>query len=141
MICNMRGNACRYPSPERRSCVGGVARRTDGCFRDGERAGTCGDGYRMPGTKTGVMPAGWNRNDFCQMREKLMALYFVVVELELYLDGHPDNADALARYRCAVNDYKAMAEKFEKQYGPLTAEGNRCENEWLWARLPWPWEG
>ncbi len=94
----------------------------------------------MPGTKTGTVPNGRNRNDWCQMREKLQALYFVVVELELYLDVHPENAEALARYTCAVEDYKALAAEYEKLYGPLTACGNRSEKEWQWVRLPWPWE-
>ena len=96
--------------------------------------------YRMPGTKTGTWRDGWDKADRCEMKEKLMALYFVVVELELYLDTHPDNCAALARYKCAVKEYEELAAVYEKKYGPLLARHNDCPNEWLWVREPWPWE-
>lgn len=130
----------------------GYARRDDCALR--ERRGYIGDfcgcetdsrftgkqEYRRPGTKTGTFPDSRNTSEWCQMREKLMSLYFVIVELELYLDGHPDNTAALARYKCVVRDYKELAASYEKAYGPLTAMGNGSKDEWQWVRQPWPWE-
>ena len=69
-----------------------------------------------------------------------MSLYFVMVELELYLDGHPNNTEALARYRCIRAEYDALAVRYQKIYGPLLARNNDSETEWKWVKEPWPWE-
>lgn len=98
------------------------------------------DEMRMAGTKTGAIPQGRDMGSYRELKEKLMCLYFVMTELELFLDGHPDNCAAIARYKCAVKEYEELAAVFEKKYGPLLARNNDCANEWLWVREPWPWE-
>lgn len=95
---------------------------------------------RIGGTMIGTIPNGRNMNEWCQIRDKLASLYFVIVELELYLDGHPKNRDALARYKCVVEEYEELAECYEEKYGPLMARNNNSAKEWLWATNPWPWE-
>ncbi len=96
--------------------------------------------YRLPGTKTGTVPQGRDMAAYSEMKEQLMCLYFVMVELELYLDVHPDCSEAIARYKCAVKEYEELAAVFERKYGPILARNNDCANEWLWVREPWPWE-
>ena len=110
-------------------------RRDAGCTHEQHTAGT-----KITGTTTGSPRAGRNMDNGCRMREELMALYFVMTELELYLDGHPDNCGALARYECTAREYEEMAVKYEEMYGPLLARNNGCTNEWLWVKEPWPWE-
>lgn len=101
------------------------------------RESVCGAGVSIPGTKTGTSRLG---TECLEMQKELMALYFVMVELELYLDGHPDNQEALARYRCISAEYDAMAVRYEKQFGPLLARNIGSETEWKWVKEPWPWE-
>lgn len=91
----------------------------------------------IPGTHTGS--GDRNPAEKQRMERELMSLYFVMTELELYLDGHPDSRDALARYKCTVREYKELADRFEKEFGPILARNNSA-NEWLWAKDPWPWE-
>lgn len=77
-------------------------------------------------------------------REKLLKnvqIYsFAVLEAALFLDTHPDCAEALAYY----NKYKKLWEEakaeFESKYGPLTAASDTNNNRWQWAQGPWPWE-
>lgn len=111
-----------------------------GCRTNRERRDIQGEEMRMAGTKTGTIPQGRDMNAYCEMKEKLMCLYFVMTELELFLDGHPDDCAALARYKCAVKEYEELGAVFERKYGPLLARNNDCANEWLWVREPWPWE-
>ena len=96
---------------------------------------------RITGTKTRTVPQGRDMAAYCEMKEKLMALYFVMTELELFLDVHPENSAAIARYKCAVKEYEELASVFESKYGPLLARNSDCADEWLWVREPWPWEG
>lgn len=92
----------------------------------------------VTGTKTGTGMA--HTPDACQLREELMSLYFVMVELELYLDGHPNSTEALKRYQCTVAEFKEVLSHYEKHFGPLFARNNDCEKEWRWVKTPWPWE-
>ncbi len=131
MKSNMRyrQNRCRFGSNENVSCCPVTPINNVGCT-----------GKTIIATKTGTKPQNRMNDAFCNMREELMSLYFVIVELELYLDGHPNNKDALARYRCAVDEYTALCAKFEAEYGPIMARNNNSSNEWLWVKEPWPWE-
>ena len=63
---------------------------------------------------------------------------FALVELNLYLNTHPDDTKAL----CLHNNYSRMLKdletKYQKVYGPLTA--NYPCRKWRWLEEPWPWE-
>ena len=78
------------------------------------------------------------------MREKdlhkLQALAFAVHEAVLYLDGHPNNSEALAYYHTMNNKLHEYRKEYIRQYGPLTA--NEVTGDcWSWINDPWPWEG
>ena len=84
---------------------------------------------------------------FSNEQEKLLhdigILGFVVVELSLYLDTHPNDRNAMEYF----NHYNRMSnqakKEYSKKYGPLTialADTADC-GEWNWATLPMPWEG
>ena len=59
--------------------------------------------------------------DRCKMLEWVQALCFVVVDMQLYLDTHPCDQEALAYYREAVENYEKAKMEFEEAFGPLTA--------------------
>ena len=76
-----------------------------------------------------------------QMLEWVQSLCFVVVDMQLYLDTHPCDEEALAYYKVSVENYKNAKQKYEEQFGPLTAvNAVNCER-WEWADTPLPWEG
>ena len=91
----------------------------------------------ITGTKTGITAYS---NECSQMQKELMSLYFVMVELELYLDGHPNSTEALARYRCVSAEYGELASRYQKLFGPILARNTGSETEWKWVKEPWPWE-
>ena len=76
-----------------------------------------------------------------QMLEWVQALCFVVVDMQLYLDTHPCDEDALAYYKVSVENYKNAKMKYEEHFGPLTADNSLECDRWAWADAPLPWEG
>lgn len=79
--------------------------------------------------------------DRWKMLEWVQALCFVVVDMELYLDTHPCDAEALAYYKEAAENYKNAKKQFEEAYGPLVAVSSKDCDRWAWADMPLPWEG
>lgn len=67
---------------------------------------------------------------------------FALVELNLYLDTHPNNTNILNLYNQYLSEEKKLCDEFEKNYGPLTTDSlNLGNNSWNWIKSPWPWEG
>lgn len=84
---------------------------------------------------------------FSNEQEKLLndigILDFIVIELSLYLDTHPDDRNAMEYF----NHYNRMSNQAKREYSakfePLTiacADTSECW-EWKWALTPMPWEG
>ena len=68
---------------------------------------------------------------------KLGSLQFSLWALHLYLDTHPMDAAAEARYMGYKKAYDEVRAEFTKKYGPLNpSEGNGEK----WLKSPWPWE-
>lgn len=69
------------------------------------------------------------------------ALSLAALETALFLDTHPDNAEAMKsfrRYNAMSNQAKA---EYSKKYGPLTLAYAGETQHWEWVNQPWPWEG
>lgn len=82
-------------------------------------------------------------NERSKLFHSINIFSFVIVEMILYLDTHPNDKEAIEY----LNHYirlksQAMAE-YAKNYGPLSVnaslEGD--SDEWKWATQPMPWEG
>lgn len=75
-----------------------------------------------------------------ELLEKIRELSFVKVELELYLDTHPECAVALDYYTRTVDALNAYTEEYENKYTPLCASGQGNGATWRWIDTPWPWQ-
>lgn len=73
------------------------------------------------------------------MMHKLQELDFSIQETVLYLDAYPKCTAALKRFHQLVGERRALAEQYERQYGPLIAMGNEKQSAWEWTQAPWPW--
>jgi len=81
------------------------------------------------------------RSDRKKMLEEVMALDFTLVELNLFLDTHPDDRQAIADYNSVLKQSNAARTKYEKEFGPLTAMSAYATNSTFeWIDEPWPWE-
>lgn len=79
--------------------------------------------------------------DRMKMLEYVQALCFVAYDMQLYLDTHPCDTEALAFYKDAVEKYEKAKRQFEDAYGPLTAHASLDCDRFTWADMPLPWEG
>lgn len=70
---------------------------------------------------------------------ELMAVDFAVIELNLYLDTHPNDPRALELYNMNVQKSKELRDRYEMLYGPLTARYSKSKIPWQWISSPWPW--
>lgn len=76
-------------------------------------------------------------------RQKLMqsiASYdFVIVELNLYLDTHPNDAQAKRRLSDSEHKSRELRKEYESKYGPIIFRDSP-ENRMKWIKNPWPWD-
>ncbi|KPL59746.1 spore coat protein CotJB [Rossellomorea vietnamensis] len=78
---------------------------------------------------------------YYEVLEELQAIDFVIVDLTLYLDTHPQDYEAISQYNMYVKTRKQIKKKFEKEFGPLTHYGYSYSNyPWNWKDAPWPWQ-
>ena len=71
---------------------------------------------------------------------ELMALQFVIKELQLYLDTHKDDMDAFKALQDTIALYKEGKAAYVKLYGPLTITDMDQANRYTWICDPWPWD-
>jgi spore coat protein JB len=74
-----------------------------------------------------------------ELLKQLSALDFTVIELNLFLNTHPRDRNALMKYNTAVEQAKMLRMEFERRYGPLTAYYSTSRYPWQWICNPWPW--
>ncbi len=75
-----------------------------------------------------------------KMLKRVQMFDFILDELNLYLDTHPTDQNALdyfARYQYLKND---AANQYEARFGPLRAEDFVDGDKFTWIKGPWPWE-
>ena len=71
---------------------------------------------------------------------QLRALDFVIQELSLYLDTHPNDSEAFALVQNYVELEKTAREKYVEQHGPLTQNDAALSSTYTWVNGPWPWQ-
>ena len=73
--------------------------------------------------------------------EQVQMYDFALVETAEYLDGHPQDAAALAYFQEMQEKYAQAKAEYERQFGPLSWKTGQVNDEWTWVNDPWPWEG
>jgi spore coat protein JB len=74
----------------------------------------------------------------------IQELSFYAVELNLFLDTHPNNTQALQDYNYILQQLEQFKQLYAQKYGSLKnfGEAKVSGNYWSWAsdNEPWPWE-
>jgi spore coat protein JB len=79
--------------------------------------------------------------EYYQLLEQLQAVDFVLVELTLYLDTHPQDEESITQFNHYAKERKRLKKLFESQFGPLMQYGNSFSGcPWNWNEAPWPWQ-
>ncbi|RHW34147.1 spore coat protein CotJB [Neobacillus notoginsengisoli] len=81
-------------------------------------------------------------DEYYQLMRQIQAADFVLVELTLYLDTHPDDENALQQFKQYSDFSRKIKQEFEQKYGPLLQFGvsNNPGPRWDWGSGPWPWQ-
>lgn len=78
---------------------------------------------------------------YYKLLHELQAIDFVLVELNLYLDTHPHDMQAVQQYNQFVQKRYELASQYEMAYGPLMNFGHSfSKHPWQWNDTPWPWQ-
>lgn len=65
---------------------------------------------------------------------------FYLYELNLYLDTHPTDRQALDLFKKYNTLRKSAYESYVNKYGPITVDQSSTEDSFNWTDSPWPWE-
>lgn len=70
-----------------------------------------------------------------EMANEIKELNFSIIDIELYLDTHPEDQKALCLHKGYCRKLKDLKDKYEKVYGSLSIY---CPcNKWRWIEEPW----
>ena len=72
--------------------------------------------------------------------ERVQMMDFAAHEAALFLDNHPQDAEALKYFRYYQELAGDARAKFEARFGPLQYLAQKNVDDWRWAKGPWPWE-
>ncbi|SFS35527.1 spore coat protein CotJB [Marininema halotolerans] len=73
--------------------------------------------------------------------KQIQALDFVLVELTLYLDTHPEDTQAIQQFNTTSLQSNQLKQQYQQLYGPLYQFGaSPSGTPWNWKDAPWPWQ-
>lgn len=80
-------------------------------------------------------------NEQAEMLTYIDSLGFAMIDLNLYLDLHPNDKEMIDLY----NQYRVqkadILRQYEDKYGPIVTTSNALnQTPWAWINKPWPWE-
>lgn len=70
----------------------------------------------------------------------IQILSFALTDLNIYLDLYPNDKECIDLFNKYNEELKKYKTAFEKKYGPITADGVKYQNEFIWIKNPWPWD-
>ncbi|HWO55682.1 MAG TPA: spore coat protein CotJB [Paenibacillus cookii] len=78
---------------------------------------------------------------YYELLEQLQVIDFALVELNLYLDTHPDDLKRIEQYNRLAQERIPLVRKFQELYGPLMHFGHAYSKfPFEWPESPWPWQ-
>ncbi len=75
-----------------------------------------------------------------ELLKKVYETGFALDDVQLYLDTHPMDQEAMKYYYFAQKANQQAINAYEQVYGPLTSNKVNSK-DWCWIKNPWPWEG
>jgi len=81
-----------------------------------------------------------NNNNYMELRRELSAVHMMLEDLQLYLNTHPTDRNAIAKRNVFVNQYKMVMEDYNRNFGMFNQDDSLSTFPWQWIEEPWPWE-
>jgi spore coat protein JB len=76
-----------------------------------------------------------------QLSDEIAATRFALIELTLFLDTHPCDAQALQSFTEYRDKLMALSEQYVNLFGSLEVSDVSGHNGWTWGLTPMPFEG
>ncbi len=73
------------------------------------------------------------------LTRKIASYDFSIVELNLYLDTHPRDTQALKKLAEYEDRSHELRTRYEEEYGPIEFR-NSPDTRMRWIKSPWPWD-
>ena len=74
------------------------------------------------------------------LMQQIAECEFMLIDINLFLDIHPDDTRALDDYNCYAEQLAALKDLYVKNYGPIHNFGNSVsKGSWRWVKADWPW--
>jgi spore coat protein JB len=67
-------------------------------------------------------------------------LDFMATDLQLFLDTHPEDMEALEMYNKVVSNADKCRCYYENTFGPICSFRSLGRHSWDWDAEPWPWQ-
>jgi len=76
-----------------------------------------------------------------ELIQKITEYSFACLDMNLYLDNHPDDVNAVNMYITLSNKLNSYIASYERKYGALSNFGTSSSKmPSSWIDCPWPWE-
>jgi spore coat protein JB len=80
-------------------------------------------------------------DDYYKLLHEIQAVDFVVLELNLYLNTHPDDHQAIEQHNAFAAKSRQLKAEYARRYGPLrNFGGDFADTPFSWPDAPWPWQ-
>lgn len=78
-----------------------------------------------------------------QLFDLINKVSFAVNDIQLFLDSHPNDSEALAYFHEHSELRNAALKEYSHRFGPLTIDtiNDNSSTHWEWIHQKWPWEG
>lgn len=81
------------------------------------------------------------KHDRVELLKRIQEAEFATLELNLYLDTHPLDQNALMQFNQLSSQLLMLKQQYEMSYGPLLNFGfSPSQYPFKWLEGPWPWE-
>ena len=74
------------------------------------------------------------------LMRRITEVSFVLDELRLFLDTHPDCEAALADFSARAEQRAELLAEYTEKYGPLDSYYPGTDGGWVWNCGPMPWK-
>lgn len=75
-----------------------------------------------------------------KLKKEITAVHMMLEELQLYLNTHPSDRNALAKRNAYVKELKILKDEYDKCFDMINQDDSLSPYPWQWISEPWPWE-
>lgn len=81
-----------------------------------------------------------NYNNRMDLLREIAAIHMMLEELQLYLNTHPSDRNALAKRNSYARQMRNLKDEYNRNFGMINQDDSLSPYPWQWIEEPWPWE-